>query len=415
MLSEKAYRYLTAKPKRFNILHGSVRSSKTTNAMLALPDRVANAPHGDVIITGKTERTAYRNIIRPLQEMYGSSRVKYLKGTGEGSIAGRDFYVIGGNNEAAVTKAQGLTVAYWHADEAVTYPKAFTDMMVTRLSPEGACSDLTMNPGGPYHPLKTEFIDNEELLQAGELAVWHFTLDDNPNLTESYIRSLKALYPPSSLFYKRYILGEWVFAEGAIYDFFDETVHRLAEDVPEPDYYTLSADYGTGNATSVGLYAHWNRPRLGKLRCQRVRGYYYSGRDTGKQKTDEEYADAVQERFGSFKARHLILDPSAASFKTLMRRRGWRVRDGVNDVMDGIRTQARLLKAGEYAIGPHESNDQCVRDYSAYLWDPKAQERGEDKPLKQNDHTKDEERYDLHTLYGKGVTDYGALRKAAGR
>lgn len=404
-LSAKAWNYINTKPKRFNILHGSVRSSKTTNAMLTLPKRTLKAPHGDIVITGKTERTAYRNIIRPLQEMYGTKRIKYLKGMGEGKIGNRDFYVLGGNNEAAVTKAQGLTVAYWHADEAVTYPQAFTDMMVTRLSPTGACADLTMNPGGPYHPLKTDFIDNEELQRSGELTAWHFTLDDNPNLSESYIRSLKALYPASSLFYKRYILGLWVYAEGAIYDFFDETKHRLEHDITQdhpPDYYTLAGDYGIGNATSIGLYAHWNKPAFRNVKALRLRGYYYSGRETGRQKTDADYANDVASTFGDVKESHrrFFLDPSASSFKVLLRREGWKVRDAVNDVLDGIRTQSRMLQSGEYVIGPDASNDPCVKGYSAYLWDVKAQQRGEDKPLKKDDDTKDEERYELHTLYG---------------
>ena len=127
-----------------------------------------------------------------------------------------------------------------------------------------------------------------------------------------------------------------------------------------------------------------------------------SGRDTGRQKTDDEYAEDVKAEFGDVAVKHFILDPSAASFKARLSRDGWPNKDANNDVLDGLRTQARMLKAGEYAIGPHESNDQCVRDYSAYLWDKRAQERGEDKPKKgegDGSHTKDEERYDLLTLY----------------
>jgi PBSX family phage terminase large subunit len=405
MLSEKAFRYITVPPKRFNILHGSVRSGKTVSSMMVLPDRVKRAPHGDIVLTGKTERTVYRNVIRPLQLMFGEGRIKYSKGMGEGRIGKRDFYVIGGSNEASVTKAQGLTVAYWYGDEAVTYPGTFLDMMVTRLSPEGACSDWTMNPGGPYHEIKTNFIDKaDDADLKDQIAVHHFTLSDNLNLTAEFVRSLMALYPASSLFYKRYILGLWVFAEGAIYDFFDETLHRLDFDLAAqhpPDFWTLSGDYGTGNATSVGLYAHWNKPVYENVKVMRVRAYYYSGRDTGRQKTDDDYATDMQLEFGDRKdaLRHFILDPSAASFKAKLRDDKWPVEDAKNDVLDGLRTQARMLKAGEYVIGPDASNDQCVQDYSAYLWDKRAQERGEDKPLKQHDHTKDEERYDLLTMY----------------
>ena len=390
MLSRKAWEYIHAKPKRFNLLHGAVRSSKTTNCLIVMPKRFKKAPtNGAIVITGKTERTAYRNIIKPLQQMYGTKRVKYSVGSAEGSIGGRDFYVIGANDEKAVTKIQGMTISWWFPDEAATYPQSFIDMAVTRMSPEGAGSDWTMNPAGPYHPIKTNFIDKAlEPDLRNEIAEWHFTLEDNLNLTESYKKTLYALYPKGSLFYKRYILGLWVYAEGAIYDFFDEDVHRLKAIPDRPfDYYTLSGDYGIGNATSIGLYGHFVNPWQ-KIKCVRLKGYYYSGSETGKQKTDLDYADDVKAEFGDFKNIHkdFKIDPSASSFKVTLERKGWRVVNAENDVLDGIRTQSAMLKSSEYVIGPDASNDQCVKDYSAYLWDPKAQAKGEDKPLKINDH-----------------------------
>ena len=425
--SPKAVRYIEAPPKRKNILHGSVRSTKTTNNLFLMPERVLKSPPGDVLLTGKTSRTVYRNVIRPMQLMWGTERVRYNLGLEEGSIGGRPFYVAGANNEAAVSKIQGLTVAYWNADEASLYPESFVVMALSRMSPEGACCDLTMNPQGPHHflmqnhigPVVGDSLEGED----ADTRVMHFTLSDNLNLSEAYKTSLvKEMGGLNTLFGMRYIRGLWVFAEGTVYDFFSESEHVLKELPPQRfDFLDVAGDYGTSNATSLGLYGSWRAPLregpLKGLRAVRLGGYYYSGRDSGKQRTDAQHATAFEgwladmlkkvqpdRRTPQAQVRSVILDPSAASFKAELRERGFTVRDAVNDVVDGIRTQAQMLHAGEYRLGPDPSNAPCIKDYGAYLWDANAQARGEDKPLKQNDHTKDEERYYLHTLYRKGAS-----------
>jgi PBSX family phage terminase large subunit len=422
MLSRKAINYIRAPAARINILHGSIRSSKTTNALMLLPERVISAPPGAVIITGRTVESVYRNIIRPAQDMFGTKRIKYVRGTREGSVAGRSFYVFGGNNEASENALRGLTVSYWHADEVTLNPESFIKQCLGRMSPEGACADWTTNPGPPSHFLKTDFIDRESELDA---RVWHFTLDDNPNLPAAYVESIKREYQPGSLFYKRFIDGEWVLAEGVIYGAFNDRQHVLKE-LPgvAPDDLILAGDYGTNNPTSVGLYGIYkNRVPM----VVRLAGYYYDGRTH--QRTDTEHAEAIDAWLGDVNAdlelwkpdvlprkaiRLVLLDPSAASFKTQLRRGGWKVQDANNDVTDGIRTQARMLHEGSYVLGPHPSNAQARTDYGQYVWDEKAQGRGLDKPLKNNDHTKDEERYLLHTLFGRGRTDPKRIRAAMG-
>jgi PBSX family phage terminase large subunit len=397
--SEKAEDYLIAPPARLNILHGSVRSGKTTNTILVAPERFAKAPKGDIIITGKTERTAYRNVVRPMQEMFGARRVKFLKGTGEGKLGNRTFYLIGASNEAAENKIRGLTVAYWLGDEVSLYPESFTAQGLARMSPEGACTDWSMNPGPPRHYIKVNYIDRERELDA---RAWHFLLEHNPNLSRSYVENLKKEYGEGSLFYKRYIDGLWVLAEGSVYDFFREDGEgSQVIDAPpcEPDFYTVSADYGTGNATVFGLFGHLKKPRPDGLKVWLECEYYWDSRSANSyQKTDAEYVEDLGEWLGDVKPREVIVDPSAASFKVALERKGYKVTDADNDVVNGIRTQATMLKSGAYRIC--RAARQTIQDYNAYVWDARAQERGEDRPLKKDDHTKDCERYDLHTLYG---------------
>lgn len=384
---------------RQNLWHGSVRSGKTVSSIIAWLLFLESAPAGDLLMVGKTERTLRRNILGVVEQIVGPASFKYNKGEGEASILGRRVYVAGANDERSEGKIRGMTLAGAYGDELTLWPESFYAMLLSRLSVRGARLFGTTNPDGPYHWLKTNYID-----RASELGIraWHFNLGDNPALDPAYVTSLKLEYGVGTLWYKRFIDGLWVAAEGAVYDFFSEAEHVMPAPPSEaPERLVLSVDYGTSNATSAGLYGVWQKPTPAGLRAVRLDGYYYDGRATGRQKTDTEYETDLSERFGKHKPiLDVILDPSAASFKTELRRRGWRVRDAENDVIDGIRTQAKMLRNGEYKLVDAPGNKQAIRDYGAYLWDTKAQKRGEDKPLKQHDHTKDEERYALHTIFG---------------
>ncbi len=142
-------------------------------------------------------------------------------------------------------------------------------------------------------------------------------------------------------------------------------------------------DYGTSNATVFGLFGTPAFPVNG-LKAWLEREYYHSGRDTGRQKTDSDYADDLQAWLEGIMPDRVIVDPSAASFKAELSKRGFTVVNANNDVLNGIRTHARMLKNGEFKI--LKSCPHAIRSYSAYLWDARAQARGEDKPLKQDDH-----------------------------
>ena len=398
VFSDKAAESIRDSTARLNIWHGAVRSGKTINSIVRWLTFLRSAPDGHLLMVGKTERTLKRNILDEIERIVGARAFRYSSGTGEAWILGRRVLLAGANDLRSEGKIRGLTLAGAYGDELTLWPEGFYRMLLSRLSVRGAMFFGTTNPDGPYHWLKTGFLD-----QAGlDLRAWHFNLEDNPALDPAYVAALKAEYGEGSLWYRRFIEGAWVAAEGAVYDFFNEAEHVIPNAPEEkPDRLVLSIDYGTSNATSAGLYATWARPLTSGLQAVRLDGYYYDGRATGRQKTDTEYASDLNDQFGELKPKlTVILDPSAASFKTELSKGGWAVRDANNDVIDGIRTQAKMLRNGRYKLLDAPGNKQAIRDYGAYLWDKRAQERGEDKPLKQHDHSKDDERYCLHTLYG---------------
>ena len=388
-LSPKAILSIRDSTRRINIWHGAVRSSKTINSIIRFLEFIATAPPGDILISGKTERTVYRNILRPIQGIVGPGNFHYARNTGECTIAGRLCYVAGANDERAEEKIRGMTLIGAYVDEATVLPESYFRMLGTRLSLPGAKMFVTTNPDSPFHWLYTDYIQNPDI----DAAVFHFTLDDNPALSEEYKAALKAEY--SGLWYQRFILGLWVQAEGAVYDMWDESKHVLDEPPGRAEAYYVAIDYGTSNPTVFGLFGV-----RGKVAWME-REYYYDPGKTGRQKTDAEYSEDLARFLDGIVPRAIIVDPSALSFKVQLRRDGFEnVRNADNSVIDGIRTQSSMLHQGRYFV--LRCCTRTIEEYGAYVWDAKAQQRGEDKPVKENDHSKDAERYFLHTVFGKG-------------
>ena len=200
----------------------------------------------------------------------------------------------------------------------------------------------------------------------------------------------------SGVFYKRYILGLWVVAEGIIYDMFHEERHiiKSLKGLVFRDYY-VSCDYGTQNAT---VFLLWSKEASGKWIC--LKEYYYSGRDEEQQKTDTEYADDLEEWLNAINPRKIIIDPSAASFIAELKKRGFRIKKAKNDVLDGIRYVSSLLNKDK--IGIYHECKNTILEFNSYIWDSKATERGEDKPIKTRDHCMDSIRYFCYTIIRGG-------------
>ncbi len=388
-VSDKQLDVLEYSDSRWNISSGAVRSGKTVGGFLLLPIRMTTLPPGNCLLIGKTERTLKRNILNPLREIYGRRRVSFPFGDGEIKLFGRHCYIVGANDERAVTKIQGMGLVYAYGDEVTTWPESFFDMLKSRLSEPGAMFDGSCNPEGPYHWLKSGFLD-----KADDYGIRHFEfkLDDNPFLSKDFVEALKKEY--TGVWYDRYIDGKWVLADGIIYDMFDEQIHVI-DRVPERiRHYYVAADYGTTNPTAFGLYG------LGVSgTVYKVKEYYWDPSVRGRQKTDSDFSAAMGAFLGNVVPRAIIVDPSAESFQLQLKRDRFRnVMNANNSVLDGIRTQGRMLSTGRYKI--LSRCKQTIADYGAYVWDSKAQERGDDKPVEKFDHTKDEERYLLHTLFG---------------
>lgn len=197
-------------------------------------------------------------------------------------------------------------------------------------------------------------------------------------------------------------------AEGIIYDMFDPEKHVVDTEALAAEYRAktgrdfwtgeryVSCDYGTQNPTAFLL---WQQGADRKWYCRRE--YYYSGRDRGRQKTDAEFAADLKEWLDGADVRAVILDPAAASFKAQLEKDGLKVKKAKNDVLDGIRFVATLLLTGSVFIDLSCVN--LIKEFASYIWDAKAADRGEDKPVKEHDHALDATRYFCMTVIrGRG-------------
>lgn len=397
--SPKQLQVIRESNARINLTHGAVRAGKTVGVNFRWVHYIHRAPPGgELVMIGKTERTLYRNVLLPLKAIFGDS-LKISTGQGEAYLGGIRLLLYGANDERALEKIQGGTFAGAYGDEVTTWPESFFQMLISRLSVRGSKLFGTCNPAGPYHWLKKKFID-----RSGEinLAHWPFHIDDNPYLPPEYVSDLKKEY--TGVFYSRYIQGKWVLAEGLVYQ--DSPVVGVVRAPLDFEEFIVGVDYGTSNPCTFGLYGFDN----GKPPVYLVREYYYDGGAEGsRQITDADYADAMQELVGTVrhKISNIYVDPSAASFITELKKRPGmpRVKGAKNDVLPGIRFVSGLIKQKMYCV-----DAGCVHTlpgYASYVWSPNAQKQGEDKPLKQDDHVCDRDRYALFSHFYKKTSKSG--------
>lgn len=379
------------------IADGSIRSGKTVSMALSFVMwAMACFEEQNFAMCGKTIGSFRRNVLMVLKLMLKSRGYKvkdhradnYLEISYKGNV--NYFYIFGGKDERSQDLIQGITLAGVLFDEVALMPESFVNQATGRCSVDGSKFWFNCNPDGPYHWFKTGWIDK---VAEKNILYLHFTMDDNLSLTEKIKKRYASLY--SGVFFQRYILGLWVVAEGVIYDMFSEAKHIIDNitHISDEKYY-VSCDYGTQNAT---VFLLWKSEGGGKWCC--IDEYYYSGRDESAQKTDNAYADDLGAFINGRKIEAVVIDPSAASFIALLKQRGYRIKKARNDVLDGIRFTGTLLNLQKILF--HRSCKNTIQEFSSYIWDAKACERGEDKPIKQHDHAMDAVRYFCYTVIYK--------------
>ena len=404
MISQKQLKILAFPYTNYDALicDGAVRSGKTSIMMVAFIDWAMREFSGQRFgICGKTVDSATKNIIVPYISMsYAKERYiirwrrsdKLLE-VKRGSVVNW-FEVFGGKDESSFMLIQGRTLAGVLLDEVALMPESFVNQALARCSVDGARMWFSCNPDNPNHWFYVNWIKRCSERNALYL---HFTMPDNPSLSEKTLARYEAMY--TGVFYRRYIMGEWCLAEGLVYDFSEA---NITDEVPEFADYYISIDYGTLNPFSCGLWA------VNGNKAVRINEYYYDGRANYKQLTDEEYCDAVESLTDGYEIKRAVIDPSAASFITALKRRKFKVQQADNAVLDGIRRTAVYLKNGNIKI--HRCCTDAIREFGLYRWDDK---KTEDAVVKDNDHAMDDIRYFCNTIMKYKVDKKNEISPAA--
>ena len=372
--------YLRGCSHRYNVKCGATGSGKSwVDVAVTIPQRLmAMRGEGLAVMIGNTRNTLERNILEPMRSLYSPDVVGTISNENTARIFGRKVYCMGAEKRTSVAKIQWATLEYVYGDEVATWSQEVFEMLKSRLRCEHSHFDGTCNPDSPRHWFKA-FLDGGSDIFRQDYTIWDGALA--PEVVEELCRDYEG-----TVYYDRYILGRWTLAEGLVYPDYEGAVERRYEGAAAKR--VVSCDYGTQNAFAALLWAFDGRA------WHVVDEYRYSGRDTGRQKTDQDYVEDMAAFVGGLHERPVfIVDPSAASFIEAMRRAGFKVRKARNDVDDGIRETSTCMKRGLVRIS--EGCTGLIRELGGYSWDPRG---GGDRPVKVEDHSCDALRYGVATM-----------------
>lgn len=406
-LTKKQAEYIRNANHRWNVACGAVRSGKSyCQISYCIPYRLLERKgrRGLRVILGATRENIERNVLQPLRDIYGDSAATGITSNNFTRIFGEKVYCIGADNVRQVAKIRGSEIAYCAIDEATDINPEVFEMLKSRLSLPWSCCDITTNPSSPGHWFK-KFIDSSK--DGVDIYCQNYTIYDNPFLPHDYVKALEAEYF-GTVYFDRYILGKWTLAEGLVYPNYEKAVVEASSlvSVEFYDQWVLSVDYGTQNATAALLFGRRGNSWV------LFREYRYSGRDTGRQKTDAEYVEDMLRLVHDIPcpegdAIEVIIDPSAASFIEAMRRTGrFKVRKADNDVLNGIRCTAVAMSNGKLYIS--NSCEGTIKELQGYVWDTNRDDV--ERPVKVEDHCMDAMRYFVKTKrLVKPTTEYQSI------
>lgn len=380
--SEKQREYFDNANKRWNFKTGATRSGKTYMDFYVIPKRIRAriGKPGLAVILGVTKSTIERNILEPMRNIWGSDLVGEINSQNKCYLFGEMVYCLGAEKVSQVSKLRGSSIKYVYGDEVADWNEEVFEMLKSRLDKPYSCFDGALNPQGPNHWLK-EFLDSEDF----DTYVQKYTIFDNPFLDPDFVKNLCKEYE-GSVYYKRYILGEWALAEGLVYPMFSREKHVFSGEIERVRgaKYFVTIDYGTVNAFAVNIIE-----MVGK-KSRMIKEVHHDGRKK-KRLDNEEYYKLMDDAIGELPIEKIIVDPSAAGFiQTIVKYGKYIVEGANNDVFNGIQEVTKYLNYGLLTV--HDSCVETIKEFQQYAWDDK----NDDEVIKENDHHLDALRYYIY-------------------
>ena len=250
-LSEKQAEYIKNANRRWNFKIGATQCGKTyIDTQYLIPNRIIErlGKAGLVFIVGVSKGTLQRNIVEPLQEIWGNNLVTDIGSNNVSKMFGEKVYCLGADNLGMVRKFRGSRIKYLYIDELVDINKEVFELLKSRLSFEYSLGEGSGNPQGRIHYIK-EFIESN-----ADVYVQHYTLFDNPFLPQKYVEELCKEYQ-GTVYYNRYILGQWCNAEGLIFQqIANDSSKFITKEIQLNSIISIGIDWG-GNKSKHSITA----------------------------------------------------------------------------------------------------------------------------------------------------------------
>ena len=366
--TKKQREFLDNANHRWNIKEGATRSGKTYLDYYVIPmriRRVAGLP-GLVVILGNTKGTLTRNIIEPLQQMYGTALVSGIRSDNTAMLFGEKCYCLGADKVNQVDKIRGSSIKYCYGDEVATWHEDVFTMLKSRLDKPYSKFDGTLNPESPHHWVK-KFLDSD-----ADIYRQSYTIDDNPTLDPDVVANLKREYA-GTVYYNRFILGQWAAAEGAIYRHVaDRPQDFILHEAPPVLFATIGVDFGgNGSATAFNCTGF----AQGLREIVTLREYYRKG-ILSPAELEQDFVDFVRGCSARWRVADSYCDSAEQTLIQGLRTACAREHVGINihnarkgAINDRIRFFCRMQAAGR-----HKIMQECPHTLEAFrsaVWDSK--------------------------------------------
>ena len=340
--------------KVWNVKTGATRSGKTYGDYFLIPRRLLDVRGlpGINVLLGSTRATLRRNLIEPMQALYGPTLVGDIRADSTAVLFGETCHCLGADNVRQVNRLRGCSVKYAYGDEVATWNREVFEMLKSRLDKAYSRFDGTCNPEGPTHWFK-KFLDagGEDLYRQS------YTIDDNPFNPPEVVARMKRDYA-GTVYYDRYILGRWVAAEGAVYRVFADAPDRFAMEAEELAAHplataTIGVDFGGNGSGHAFACSGFERGFAGMITLAE---WYHKGEITPErlEAAFTDFARVCCERFGAHAAYcdsaepTLILGLRAACARERLPVEIRKARKG--PINGRIRFLCRLMAGGRYRI-----------------------------------------------------------------
>lgn len=380
-LSDKQKEFWNADFHRWNIKHGATRSGKTYLDYFMIPKRIRERTGKDglVLLLGNTKGTLQRNVIEPMQNIYGADMVSSIRSDNTAQMFGERVHCLGADNIKHVDRVRGMSVKYAYGDEIVTWNEEVFQMLKSRLDKPYSCFDGTCNPKNPDHWVKNFLMSDADIFEQS------YTIDDNPFLDEVVREEMKREH--SGIFYDRYILGLWTVAEGLVFPYLSDDIELfLLNEEYKAGKIVIGIDFG-GNGSATRFCASAFVGGYDKIIVLAEAGLPITDRIDANDicKAYVEFYKMVQIDYGSINA--VQCDNASPtminSLVSAAKEVGLQHRhiSGVikNEVADRPRTIDRMLNSGRLLIS--KRCKETIKALSQLRWDEKNPDRPEDKNI----------------------------------